>query len=156
MSVFDCKMCGICCEGRGGIILTEKDTARLADSMGMTSKAFLEEYAELLDGKMTIRVGEDGACIFFRKGVGCSVHPVKPDVCRAWPFFRGNMVDRFSLAMAKEFCPGIATEASYEEFVAEGQKYLRENGIFAHDAVNGGNALLPPKSLEDGASVTGR
>ncbi len=142
-TVFDCQMCGQCCEGEGGIILSPKDLTRLHEGMNLDRQAFLDAYGVFRNGKWQVRTGEDGCCIFFRAGQGCSVHAIKPDVCRAWPFFRGNMADSESLHLAKEFCPGIRRNATHEEFVAEGNAYLRENGLVASDPAQEGHALLP-------------
>lgn len=35
-TVFDCQMCGQCCEGEGGIVLSPKDLKRLYE--GLNSK----------------------------------------------------------------------------------------------------------------------
>lgn len=77
--------------------------------MQQAPEAVADSYCERIGGKLKIRCGEDGYCVFFRQGSGCGVHEGKPSICRAWPFFRGNIEDPASLAMAKEFCPGIET-----------------------------------------------
>lgn len=141
--VFDCRMCGQCCEGEGGIILSLFDLQRLHEGLQLEKQAFLDNYAVYRNGKWQIKTGEDGNCIFFREGKGCSVHSIKPNVCRAWPFFRGNMADAESLYLAKDFCPGIRSDATHEEFVAEGEAYLRENDLIASDPDREGHALLP-------------
>lgn len=146
-TVFDCQKCGTCCLGEGGIVLGPKDLARLAAHFSMEPERFLSEYTTLHNGKHKIRTGPDGNCLFFRAGKGCNVHEFKPDVCRAWPFFRGNMVDADSLAMAKEFCSGIRRDATHEEFVTEGHAYLEEHGLLADDPTKEANALLPAPPL---------
>lgn len=140
-TVFDCRKCGSCCMGEGGIVLGPKDLARLCEHFGMDEKPFLSQYAELHNGKHKIRTGPDGNCIFFRTGKGCCVHEFKPDVCRAWPFFRGNMVDAASLDMAREFCPGIGKKVTHQDFVAEGTAYLREHGLVAQGLPGEATAL---------------
>ena len=141
--VFDCVRCGQCCTGEGGIVVGPHDQERLATHLHMTVEVFLRTYTQKRADKYLVRTGEDGRCVFFRDGAGCIVHTAKPDVCRAWPFFRGNMVDPVSFAMAKEFCPGIAKDATHEAFVAEGREYLREQRLEAHDGKHEANALLP-------------
>ena len=37
-TVFNCRMCGHCCEGRGGIVVSPTDLARLAAHMGLAPK----------------------------------------------------------------------------------------------------------------------
>lgn len=129
VAVFDCRMCGHCCEGRGGIVLGGRDIARLAHFLGQTEADFCENSCEEMHGKLMLATGADGYCLFFRQGSGCVVHDAKPDVCRAWPFFRGNLEDSHSLALAADFCPGINPEVSFEEFAEAGRRYLLENGL---------------------------
>lgn len=66
----------------------------------------------------------------------------KPSICRAWPFFRGNIEDAASLAMAKEFCPGIKATAKHVDFAREGRAYLAANDLLAKDATCEANALI--------------
>lgn len=142
--VFNCKKCGHCCEGRGGIVLSGHDIARLAKFLELEQIDALRDYTYEISGKVRLISGSDGYCIFFRRGSGCSVHPAKPDICRAWPFFRGNLNDRHSFAMAKEFCPGILPMSEFEEFTAQGIKYIMTNGLASshaealniHDLIN--------------------
>ena len=103
---------------------------------------FVKDVDAAIGGKLKIRCGNDGYCVFFRQGSGCGVHEGKPAICRAWPFFRGNIEDSGSLAMAKEFCPGIETDAQHADFAREGRDYLRENGLIASDASCEANALI--------------
>ena len=92
-TVFDCQMCGQCCEGEGGIVLSPKDLKRLYEGLNLEKQAFLDAYGVFRNRKWQVRTGEDGNCTFFRAGQSCTVHAIKPDVCRAWPFFRGNVAE---------------------------------------------------------------
>lgn len=139
---FDCKMCGHCCHGEGGIVVSPTDLSRLCEHLSMSSEEFIAAYGEYRNGKLKIRTAESLDCIFFQAGKGCAVHEAKPDICRAWPYFRGNLVDKESLEMAKEFCPGIRPNVSHEEFVAAGRSYLRERGLGASNRSNEANALI--------------
>lgn len=143
-SVFHCTMCGQCCEGRGGIIVGPADLARLAAFLHLAEATVAERYAELSNGKLKLRVGSDGRCVFFRAGQGCSVHEGKPAICRAWPFFRGNIEDPMSLRLAKDFCPGIARDVSHADFAAEGRAWLAAEGLLASDPTREANALFFP------------
>lgn len=139
--MFDCQKCGQCCEGSGGIVLSGKDLARLAAFLRRGVDDTRREYCEYANGKLKIRSGHDGCCIFFRAGLGCVVHEGKPDICRAWPFFRGNLVDAHSFYMARDFCPGIARNASFEMFVRAGMEYLRRHDLLAKGQPGEANAL---------------
>lgn len=141
-TVFHCQMCGHCCEGQGGIIVSPNDLLRLSSFLQLSDSEVIERFGEKRDGKLQIRTGTDGYCIFFRQGKGCTVHEGKPDICRAWPFFRGNLIDSESFAMAKDFCPGIDKDASHATFSAEGKAYLSNMELLAHDTSNEANALI--------------
>ena len=129
--------------GEGGIVLGPGDQDRLARRLKVDKAQFLTLYAVRHNGKHKIRTGPDGNCLFFRAGQGCTVHEDKPDICRAWPFFRGNLVDTISLAMAKDFCPGIRKDVTHAEFLAEGQRCLAEAGLEAKDPSCEAIALVP-------------
>lgn len=140
--VFVCRQCGQCCEGRGGIVLSEKDRDRLANFLDISREKLISSYCETSNGKLKIRTGPDGFCVFFRQGLSCTVHAGKPDICRAWPFFRGNLEDPLSLAMAKDFCPGIDKDASFEDFATIGLAWLETRGLVAADPQTEANALI--------------
>lgn len=127
MTVFTCRRCGHCCQGAGGIVLADSDIVRLAEHLGLDRETLLSRYTETVGTLPRLRCGEDGYCVFYKEG--CAVHPGRPDVCRAWPFFRGNLIDPESLFMAREDCPGINPEASHEEFARQGKAYLLRHGL---------------------------
>lgn len=140
---FECRMCGHCCEGSGGIILTAKDQTRLAAYLEIRVEDLLNRYAEVQDGgKYGIITGDDNYCVFFRQGKGCTVHPGRPDVCRAWPFFRGNLVDAVAWEMVQEDCPGINADVPHAEFARQGREYLTELDLL-HEEENAPRALVP-------------
>lgn len=139
---FDCQMCGHCCEGEGGIIVSPTDLTRILDHLKMSAEEFTEKYGEVKDGKLRIRVGEDNFCIFFVQGKGCGVHVAKPNICRAWPYFRGNVIDSESWEMAKDFCPGIRRDVSHDEFAKQGRTYLCDNNLLASDKSCEARALI--------------
>lgn len=142
LDAFDCKMCGHCCLGEGGIIVSPKDLTRLCEHTAMSAEDFSAEFCETKNEKLRIRIRKDGFCIFFETGKGCAVHEGKPDICRAWPFFRGNVVDSESLHLAKDFCPGIRQDVEHGDFAEQGRQYLAENGLLAKDPSCEARALI--------------
>lgn len=124
IQAFDCRMCGHCCEGAGGIVLAEKDKQRLAEHLGLSIKDMLARYAEQRGNKHMLVTGADNYCIFFKDGKGCEVHPGRPDICRAWPFFKGNLIDEGSWEMIQTDCPGVCNEAGHAEFRKQGLAYV--------------------------------
>ena len=125
--IFACELCGHCCDGRGGIVVSKADLARLCEFLDLDVERFERSWGTRRGKKLFIRSGENG-CVFFCKDKGCSIHTAKPDICRAWPYFRGNLVDSESYVLAKDFCPGIPQRQAHEAFVRQGLSYLvREN-----------------------------
>ena len=143
---FSCERCGKCCEGRGGIVVGPRDLTRLTVYFGLPAEDVLSRYTEMMGGKPTIKVGDDGFCMFFKEGRGCTIHPARPSVCRAWPFFRGNLIDQVSFEMAREDCPGIRREASHAQFAHEGFRYLEDYKLRCHDIHTEGRAVIVDES----------
>ncbi|GAB6036005.1 YkgJ family cysteine cluster protein [Fundidesulfovibrio butyratiphilus] len=149
LKAFVCQRCGHCCSGEGGIVLTARDQARLAAHLGLDLERFLATYALRSGAKIQLACNDQGACVFFDQG--CGVHPARPDICRAWPFFRGNLLDRESWTMIQEYCPGVNPEAGFEEFVRQGIAYLREN-----DLVHDGDDDAPSALRIHGVPIPGK
>ncbi len=142
---FSCQKCGHCCHGRGGIIVGKKDLSRLTDYFKLDAKSFLEKYTENFNQKPCLIVKEDNYCYFFNSEVGCTIHIARPDVCRAWPYFRGNLIDKISFEMAKLDCKGINPEMEHEDFALAGYLYLQENSLLGSDPKVDGRALIVSK-----------
>lgn len=122
MKVFACQGCGTCCYGEGGIVLAPGESHRIAGYLGIPEETFLAGYTEKRLGRLSIRTGEDGWCLFYDAVRKCTIHPVKPARCALWPFFPAIVADRAEWEMAKTACPGINPEASFEEFGREAER----------------------------------
>ena len=119
MKAFDCKQCGDCCYGEGGIYLEVDDIKKASRFLGMTREAFLFRYCEKRNGRIYIRTGEDGYCIMYDREKSCLIHPVKPKPCSLWPYFPAIVNDRENWEMAKEACPGINPHCKFIDFVKQ-------------------------------------
>jgi uncharacterized protein len=115
--VFQCQQCGDCCAGRGGIFVKPEEVEQMAAQLGLPGLEFCRRYVEAspLGPRLTT---ENGVCVFLLAGNLCRVHPVKPLICRQWPFLPALLVDPDELEHAKGACPGINSRCSHEEFVA--------------------------------------
>jgi uncharacterized protein len=138
---FTCRRCGHCCQGEGGIVLAAHDIERLCLHLELDRETLLSRYAEHVGTLPRLVSGQDGYCIFYKDG--CGIHSARPDVCRAWPYFRGNIIDPDSHAMAMTDCPGINPEVSHAEFARQGKAYLVRHGL----ARTGGDGV--PRALSD-------
>ena len=152
---FDCRLCGHCCEGRGGIVVSGPDVSRLCAFLSLSADAFEKEWGVRQGDNLFIR-SDDAGCVFFRRGEGCSVHAAKPDICRAWPYFRGNLVDSESHALAKEYCPGIPQAQAHEAFVRQGLSYLVRESLVGSSRPDEAAALQVSDLLETLAYKVGK
>ncbi len=108
--VFICKQCGECCYGYGGTYVTDADIENIASYIDVTPETFRKTFTQISDsGKPVIALGDDGKCIFFKEN--CSIHPVKPRMCRAWPFIEGVLRAPGNWKLMADACPGINPEA---------------------------------------------
>lgn len=119
MKAFQCQMCGTCCQGEGGIFLNAMEIEEIARFLGVTPQAFLSRYCEEKHGRVYITTGRDKFCIFFDREKNCLIHPVKPERCELWPFYPAIVSDEENWEMAKDACPGINPDCSFEEFVRQ-------------------------------------
>ncbi len=130
---FNCTMCGVCCTGENGIVVDDSvDLPRLLDYFSCSIEELDEKYTFIYNGKRVLRssVNEEKlACMFYSDKKSCTIHTARPSICRAWPYFRGNMLDELSLEMAKSDCEGIQIQAKFENFHNEGYAYLNEHGL---------------------------
>jgi len=140
-NAFDCIMCGQCCQGEGGIVATPEEQKSMAGFLGLDLIAFQKSFIRCSGEKFFVQTNNDGQCLFFIPGRGCTVHPVKPRTCRAWPFFRGNLMDQSSFEMAREYCPGINRQVSFAEFTRQGLSYLEQEDLSRDRNPSPANAL---------------
>ncbi len=121
MKAFECKMCGECCWGRG-ISVSEKEIKRMAEFLGIKEELFKTQYCVINKNGYELKTKESGYCIFLKKskkGRICAVHPVKPDLCKKWPFFKSIVSDEEEWRNAMDACPGINLNCSFEDFVKQ-------------------------------------
>jgi Fe-S-cluster containining protein len=122
MKAFECKRCGACCYGEGGILVNENDIANIAAFLKAAPEFFLKWYCEKRNGKVYITSRRDLNCVFFDKSRRCLIHEVKPLPCRLWPFYPALLKDKVNWELAKGACPGINPDASFEDFLREAVK----------------------------------
>jgi Fe-S-cluster containining protein len=127
--VFQCRQCGDCCVGRGGILVKPDEVEAMAALLALPETEFCRRFVEAsaLGPRL---IAADGVCVFLMAGGLCRVHPVKPFICRQWPFLPAILMDPDELEHAKGACPGINPACSHEDFVeaALGQGTKEKDG----------------------------
>ena len=111
--VFHCLQCGDCCRGYGGTYLSDADIASIARYLKMTEKTLVARHCRTSGGRLLVAQGENGYCAFWAEGL-CGIHPVKPRMCREWPYIESVLVDVDNWWAMASCCPGMRTDISRE------------------------------------------
>ena len=107
--LFNCRRCGNCCKGYGGTYLTDHDIEKISRYIGTDPQQFVAQYCSLSGKRPVLSQKKDGYCIFWDQL--CRIHPVKPLMCRRWPFIESILVDPTNWNIIADSCPGIQTDA---------------------------------------------
>jgi len=86
--------CGRCCDQPGGIVyLSVDDAERLAAHAEMAVPDWLErDTRTTFDGRYVLKSrDEDGICIHLNDRQQCNIYEVRPQQCRAFPWWAENL-----------------------------------------------------------------
>ncbi len=111
--LFSCQRCGDCCKGYGGTYLTQSDMERISRYLGMRSERFMRDVCQMSGGKPVIAQAENGYCLLWDQQ--CTIHPVKPQMCRRWPFIESILVDTSNWHAMAAGCPGMRVDVSDDQ-----------------------------------------
>ncbi|MCU0637713.1 MAG: YkgJ family cysteine cluster protein [Methanothrix sp.] len=127
-----CERCGRCCLEEKTIAVSIEDCRRIARYLGLSSKRFIMDFtrphelkAENVGSARLLRKDEGAACPLFDPSLpGCTVHSVKPQVCRA-AFYLSKM----NLLICEEHkrigpIPGCPADARLREMIADFRRIL--------------------------------
>jgi hypothetical protein len=123
--IFTCTQCGDCCKGFGGTYLAQKDITAIAAYLGISEAELLESYCVVSGNRLVLAQAEDGFCIFFDRN--CSIHPVKPQMCRKWPYIESVLVDPANWRVMADMCPGMQRDADPSHVICCVRSQLKKN-----------------------------
>jgi Fe-S-cluster containining protein len=106
-------MCGECCRGYGGTVVSDHDIDAIAAYLRVDAAEFRIRYCTRSGSKTILAQGADEYCIFWNRL--CTIHPVKPRMCRAWPFIESVLVDPVNWRIMAAFCPGMRRDPTDAE-----------------------------------------
>ena len=106
--IFECRQCGECCKGYGGTFVTGKEIKAIADYLNIDPEHFVDKYCQVSGGKPVLAQDRNSYCVFW-DGL-CTIHPVKPHMCKNWPFIKSVLVDINNWHIMAAMCPGIRTD----------------------------------------------
>ena len=170
---FECVKCGECCRRKGLIVtVTGRDVVRLSSTLGMAAPDLLRALdfyvlpengnapkglcdtpllkTESGNAYMALRKMESGDCIFLKDNQ-CMIHPIRPFVCRTFPFvFRnvsGNV--KWGFSAMKDICPGIGegSKVTEQELVELGIAALEDLVIYGEFAETWNETVAEPTAI---------
>ena len=111
---FTCQPdCGRCCDEPGGIVyLSRNDVERLAQHANLTVPEYLKkDCTTTLDGRYVLRSNQsDGICIYLDENKQCTIYEVRPQQCKAFPWWAENLRSQRSWKQVKASCPGLTAK----------------------------------------------
>ena len=104
---FTCTQCGDCCTGAPGFVwVNDAEIEAMAVRCGESVDRFRQMYVRTVGKRESLKELEDGSCVFFRPGLGCTVYEQRPRQCRTWPFWDSNLETKQDWDRTCEICPG--------------------------------------------------
>ena len=113
--IFECQQCGDCCTGFGGTYVTENDIEKIAEFINSDPTSFVEKYCDFAGSRPVLTQGHDGKCIFFDAKKQCTIHPVKPYMCKAWPYIATIIEHPENWDMMASACPGMKKNVPHDD-----------------------------------------
>jgi len=96
--------------------VNQQELKDISDYLNMKQEEFIDKYCELSGRRYMLKTSDStGYCIFW-DGL-CSIHPVKPRLCKTWPFLKCVIVDPTNFITIRSVCPGVSREVSVDEFI---------------------------------------
>jgi len=128
--IFECKLCGECCKGFGGTYVTQKDIRNISNYIQFDENKFAEKYCDKSGSRFVLTLGKNGRCIFFDQDKQCTIHPVKPYMCRAWPFLATLIKNPENWNAMANSCKGMKKDipdSDLKKIVTEEKKRLDDS-----------------------------
>lgn len=110
---FSCTQCGKCCTGSPGFIwVTEAEMNEMADFLKLSLKDFKRLYVKKVGQRYSLveKKTENHSCVFYREKK-CQVYAARPLQCRAYPFWKENLLSEESWKQTAQECEGIQADA---------------------------------------------
>lgn len=123
--VFECQQCGECCNGYGGTYVSNDNIEAIAEFVGLPVAQFKTRYCSRSGSRYVLSQNSEGVCAFVKNRI-CSIHPVKPRMCRAWPYIPAILTDVANWHKMATCCPGMRTDMSDEEILETVQRKLKK------------------------------
>ncbi len=151
-----CRGCSFCCRGMGkSIILDPFDVCRLTTGLQQSMQELLESALELnvVDGVVLPNLkmaGETEQCAFLNEEGRCSIHPLRPGICRIFPLGRYYENGSFRYFLQTGECTRSRSKVKVSKWI-DTPDYRRNREFVTkwHYLLNQVEALLEESGEED-------
>ena len=99
---YQCQRCTNCCKWKGDVVITDNETQRIAEFLGMEVYDFVHDFTRLRENREGLSIlDKEGTteCIML-DGQDCRLQDVKPDQCKGFP-------NRWNFPNWREACEAI-------------------------------------------------
>jgi hypothetical protein len=127
--IFQCRMCGQCCVGFGGTYVTARDIECISRYIKTDPNEFVTRYCDMTGAGPVLTQGPDERCIFFDEERQCTIHPVKPRMCRAWPFLQTVVHHPENWDAMASACPGMVPSVPHADLVRIVAAHIQKRGF---------------------------
>lgn len=104
---FRCTRCGNCCTGAPGFVWVDDEEIRAIAAFRREPAEDVERlYTKKAPRSRSLREKNNGDCVFYQEGEGCTIYAVRPRQCRTWPFWESNVRTPENWERTCEVCPG--------------------------------------------------
>lgn len=118
-----CAGCSDCCRGMGDTILLDPyDVYRLTTGLNRPFADFLDKEIELgvVDGYILPHlkmVGDEESCAFLNEQGRCSVHALRPGICRLFPLGRYYENGEYKYFLQTEECKAVHSKVKVSKWI---------------------------------------
>lgn len=106
---FECTMCGRCCMGGPGVVwVTTRDIREISTFRRISEYAFKRDFLIGVDDSFIMRSRLNLDCIMLDQRTGqCKIYEVRPQQCRAYPWWPDLLMSSETWNAEEARCPGI-------------------------------------------------
>lgn len=118
-----CAGCSDCCRGMGDTILLDPyDVYRLTNGLSRPFAEFLDKEIELgvVDGYILPHlkmVGDEEKCAFLNEQGRCSIHAVRPGICRLFPLGRYYENGEYQYFLQTKECKAVHSKVKVSKWI---------------------------------------
>jgi Fe-S-cluster containining protein len=86
--------------------VNDEELAAIAAYRRETVEQVREWYTRSVTRGVSLCEKDNGDCVFYDRGTGCTIYPVRPRQCRTWPFWQSTVGSPEAWQRTCQVCPG--------------------------------------------------